>query len=61
MERSREIAAQATESSSPENRGLLGDIDPDLDALLAPERRRLRQAMIRAMQGVTALVYGQAV
>lgn len=61
MERSRTIAAQATASSSPESRRRLDEVDADLDALVAPQRQRLRQAMIRAMQAVTALVYGQAV
>jgi hypothetical protein len=42
---------------SLEERGLSDEIDPKLDAILSPERRRLQSSMKEAINRVLSLVY----
>jgi hypothetical protein len=61
MARCQQVEARTRQSGSTETQGGLNAADEELVGLLAPERLRLQELMIQAMQRVVAILYGATV
>ncbi len=59
--RCHKIQKEATQSGTAEGNQRLDAIDEELTTLLAPERRRLQEEMIVAMNRIVTLLYGRSV
>jgi len=59
--RCRLVEARTRQSGPTEAQGGLDAVDEELSGLLSPERRRLQERMVEAMQRVVAVLYGATV